>query len=139
MQFYKSDKQRFLIGLVLIVLIYSVYYLNFMDNTEYDPFLIPRKIRHVIKFVTTIIVYIIGSSHLGKLNEQWMATLWHIVHISLLVTITLIGLYDWTFGMVSISTKLLAASMQEFLISPIFYAGMGILNSKFGNNKLPVL
>lgn len=116
-------------GLIIIVVIYSAYYIYFADSEE--AILIPRKIRHIIKFGTTILVYSVGSLHLGKLHQKWMAMLWHFVHLSLLVTITSIGLYDWTFGMVSQPTKDLAQSMQEFLISPVLYVGMGILNSHF--------
>jgi hypothetical protein len=32
--------------------------------------------------------------------------------------------------MVSMPTKYFAASLQEFLISPVLYVGMGILNAK---------
>jgi hypothetical protein len=32
--------------------------------------------------------------------------------------------------MVSMPTKLFAASIQEFLISPVLYVGMGIINKK---------
>jgi hypothetical protein len=76
-------------------------------------------------------VYGIGSFHLGKIKQQWMVSLWHLIHISLLVTISCIGLYDWIFGMVSQPTKDFAQSMQEFLISPILYVGMGLLNRQF--------
>lgn len=129
--FYKTDRHRFIIGLIIIVVIYSAYYIYFADSE--DAMLIPRKIRHIIKFGTTILVYSVGSLHLGKLHQKWMAMLWHFVHISLLVTITSIGLYDWTFGMVTVATKQMAQSMQEFLISPVLYVGMGILNKRFGN------
>lgn len=127
--FYKTDRHRFIMGLIIIVVIYSAYYIYFADSEE--AVLIPRKIRHIIKFGTTILVYSVGSLHLGRLHEKWMPMLWHFVHISLLVTITSIGLYDWTFGMVSQHTKDVAQSMQEFLISPVLYVGMGILNSRF--------
>jgi hypothetical protein len=59
-----------------------------------------------------------------------MKVLWHVIHISLLTTITSIGMYDWIFGMVGASIKEIAASMQEFLISPLLYIAMGILNQK---------
>ncbi len=129
MSLYKTERRRFVMGFVLIVLIYSAYYIYFADTP--DAILIPRKIRHLIKFGTTILVYVVGSFHLGTLQQKWMGMLWHCIHISLLVTITSIGLYDWTFGMVSQPTKDLAQSMQEFLISPVLYVGMGILNRQF--------
>jgi hypothetical protein len=129
MSLYKSERRRFVMGLVIIVLIYSAFYICFADSE--NAITIPRKMRHIIKFGTTILVYGVGSFHLGTLQQKWMGMLWHCIHISLLVTITSIGLYDWTFGMVSQPTKDIAQSMQEFLISPVLYVGMGILNSQF--------
>lgn len=75
-------------------------------------------------------VYLMGTYHLGKQKNNWMLCLWHLVHISLLSTITCIGIYDWIFGMVSYHVKEIAASMQEFLISPMLYIAMGILNQR---------
>ncbi|BDB54620.1 hypothetical protein GENT5_09250 [Flavobacterium ammoniigenes] len=129
MSLYNSERRRFIMGLFIIVLVYSAYYIFFADSE--NAVTIPRRMRHIIKFSTTILVYLIGSFHLGTLQQKWMRMLWHCIHISLLVTITSIGLYDWTFGMVSNSTKDVAQSMQEFLISPVLYVGMGILNSKY--------
>jgi hypothetical protein len=123
-----NEKKQYWIGLVLILLIYSAFYLLFADRA--DTIFIPRKWRHVIKFVTTCMVYLIGTYYLGKQKNKWMNVLWHLVHISLLTTITSIGLYDWIFGMVRPPVKEIAASMQEFLISPMLYIAMGILNQK---------
>jgi hypothetical protein len=125
MKIYKSDKQRFIAGLIIITIIYSIYYIYFADNEV--AVTIPRKIRHVIKFGTTILVYAIGSIHLSKLPHRWMGILWHIIHIGLLSIITLIGAYDWVFGMVNMNIKIFATSLQEILISPVLYFGMGIL------------
>ena len=126
---YKNDRDKWIGGLVCVIFLYSVFYLLFADRIyTYD---IPRKIRHVVKFGTTVAVYLIGTYHLGQLRDKWMSTLWHFIHISLLCIITAIGLYDWTFGMVSLKTKSIAASMQEFLISPVLYFGMGLVNKRF--------
>lgn len=132
MVLYKTDRYRWISGLIIILVLYSLYYLYFADR-QYTYF-IPRKVRHIIKFTTTIAVYITGTYHLGKLRDQWMGQLWHIIHISLLCTITSIGFYDWIFGMVRYSIKEIAASMQEFLISPVLYVSMGILNKRLKNN-----
>lgn len=128
---YKKPIYRWLAGLLLILVVYSIFYLFFVENPNIED--VPRKIRHVIKFVTTITVYFIGTTHLGELEAKWMSILWHFIHISLLFTITTIGLYDWAFGMVDLKTKELAASMQEILISPVLYVGMLIANNKLGN------
>lgn len=106
------------------------------DNVNYDISQIPRKIRHVIKFTTTIAVYIIGSFYLGQIKEKWMSRLWHIVHIALLCIITSFGLFDWFINPLSQSTKDLVQSMQEFLISPVLYVSMGVLNNKINSNLI---
>lgn len=124
----RSDKGRWIFGLCAIFSIYTIYYLFFQDNPIAEH--INRKIRHVIKFSVTFLVYLLGTFYLGKLKVQWMGLLWHTIHISGLVFIVGIGLFDWIFGMVSIPTKLFAASIQEFLISPVLYVGMGIINKR---------
>ena len=125
--------QRWLIGLVLILIIYSGFYLFFSENPEIQE--VPRKIRHVIKFSATVLVYFVGTSFLGRIDARWMAIIWHFIHISFLFTITSVGLYDWFFGMVNIQTKEFVASMQEILISPVLYVGMGIVNKRLGNGS----
>lgn len=130
---YRSQRTRWVMGLVLIILLYTLFYLLFADRAF--TYTIPRKLRHIIKFATTIAVYLIGTYHLGKLQARWMSHLWHFIHITLLATITGIGIYDWTFGMVSYRVKELAATMQEFLISPVLYVAMGILNRKVDVGK----
>ena len=124
---YSSERARWIGGLMVILMIYTLFYVYFVDS---DVLWIPRKVRHVIKFATTIAVYLVGTFHLGELKDKWMSYLWHFIHISLLGFITLVGLYDWTFGMVSEWVKDLTWSMQEFLISPVLYVGMGILNNR---------
>jgi hypothetical protein len=76
------------------------------------------------------VVYLIGTFHLGKLKDEWMNLLWHTIHITGLCLLVDIGGFDWLFGMVNMPTKLFAASVQEFLISPVLYVGMGIINVK---------
>lgn len=130
---YKSERGKWIGGLILILLIYSLFYLLFADR--YYTYSIPRKVRHLIKFSTTITVYLVGTFHLGQIKSKWMLQLWHFIHISLLLTITSIGIYDWTIGMVSYKTKEIAASMQEFLISPVLYFAMGLINNKLNQQN----
>ena len=125
MNFYKSDKVRFIAGLVFIIIIYSAYYLLFLENSN---LIIPMKTKHIIKFSTTIIIYLIGTFHLGKLTDKWMSILWHLIHISGLCIITSLGLFDWFIAEISESLRLFANSIQELLISPILYLAMGLLN-----------
>jgi len=125
MQLYKSDKSRFIFGLIFIVIIYTLFYVLYFENSSLN---IPRRLGHVIKFGTTIAVYFVGTYHLGKLEDSWMAYIWHVIHISGLLIITSLGAYDFLISEISLNLRLFALSVQEILISPILYLAMGLLN-----------
>lgn len=128
MNLYKSDKVRFISGLIFILVIYTAYYVYFLENSN---LILPNKIRYVIKFSATIAVYFVGTYHLGKLKDTWMSLLWHIIHISGLCIITSLGLFDWFISDISLNLKLFAGSIQEILISPLLYMSMGLINQRF--------
>lgn len=129
---YKSDKVRFISGLLFILAIYSVYYIYFLENED---LILPSKIRHIIKFLTTIAVYLVGTSHLGKLTDKWMSFIWHMVHITGLCIITSLGVFDWFITPISYNLRAFAGSIQEILISPFLYVAMGLLNNILNKNK----
>lgn len=126
MRLYKSDKIRFIFGLIFIVIIYTSYYIFFAENKI--SITLPRKVVHFIKFSSTVVVYFVGSYHLGKLKDKWMSSLWHFIHISGLCIIIFIGLFDWFIAEIALRVKIFVSSVQEMLISPILYLGMGLLN-----------
>ncbi|MEM1260465.1 MAG: hypothetical protein AAGH81_18215, partial [Bacteroidota bacterium] len=66
----------------------------------------------------------------GKLQDKWMAKLWHLIHISGLFVITTIGFLDWLTNLVSFPLRQFANSIQELLISPALYVVMGLLNKR---------
>ena len=127
MNLYKSDKFRFIAGLIFIVLIYSWYYIFFINETG-EWLLLPKLTFHLIRFGVTIVVYFIGTFHLGKLKDSWMSSIWHLVHISGLCIITSMGLFDWFIMELSRDLKNFAHTIQEILISPVLYVAMGLLN-----------
>ncbi|NNC50489.1 MAG: hypothetical protein HKO01_08155 [Flaviramulus sp.] len=77
----------------------------------------------------------IGSLHLGKLKDQWMSYLWHFIHITGLCIITSIGLFDWLISDIPLGVLLFGGSVQEFLISPLLFVAMGLLNRKLNKNS----
>lgn len=83
---------------------------------------------HLIRFGTTIAVYFVGTFHLGKLKDSWMSSLWHLVHVSGLIIITSMGLFDYFILEISRNLKEFAHTIQEILISPVLYVAMGLLN-----------
>lgn len=127
MKLYKSDRIRFISGLLLIIIIYSWNYLYFFnDEGSWKSY---SKIAfHLIRFGITILVYFIGTFHLGKLKDSWMSSIWHLVHVSGLFIITSLGLFDWFIFELSRNIKGIAHSIQEILISPVLYFAMGLLN-----------
>lgn len=125
MNLYKSNKVSFIIGLLLIIIIYSIHYLYFLDNVD---LVISKKARHLGTFITTIIIYFIGTFHLGKLPNTWMSTLWHLIHISGLCILSILGIFDWFISEISLSLRSFAHSIQELLLSPVLYVCMGLLN-----------
>ncbi len=126
MKLYKSDNIRFIAGLIFIIIIYSWFYIYFAENKDMNG--IPRRLKHVIIFLTTIAVYFVGTLHLGKLKDRWMSLIWHAIHISGLSIISLIGLYDWFISEVILNVRQFAHAIQEILISPVIYVAMGLLN-----------
>lgn len=132
MNLYKSDKIRFISGLIFIIITYSCYHIFFAENN--DAALISKKVRHMIRFSITLAIYFIGTYHLGKLKDTWMSSLWHMVHISGLCIITSIGLYYWISEDLEQRAILFANSIQEILISPVLYVAMGLLNRSLKNN-----
>lgn len=126
MKLYKSDKARFIAGLIFIVIIYSLFYICFVENS--DTKVIPRKGRHIIKFLTTILVYFVGTIHLGKLADSWMSKLWHFIHVAGLIILSSMGFFHWYIHEVNLSLRYFAVSIQELLMSPMLYVAMGILN-----------
>ncbi|GAB1857692.1 hypothetical protein MHTCC0001_25290 [Flavobacteriaceae bacterium MHTCC 0001] len=134
MNLYKSDKLRFIFGLIFIVAIYSWYYLFFI--TEDQSWMeLPKLTFHLIRFATTVAVYFIGTFHLGKLKDSWMSKIWHLVHIGGLIIITSMGLFDWFIMGISRNLKDFAHTVQEILISPVLYVAMGILNKALHRTK----
>lgn len=120
--------KKFWIGLIIILLFYTIYYLLFVETSYFQNY-IPRKVRHLTKFIILILVYLVGLSHLKLDNISWMKTIWHITHITGIAILVGFGFYDWLFTPLHLNTKLLLISINELLIAPTLYVTMGILNT----------
>jgi hypothetical protein len=134
MKVYKTDKMRFIAGFIFIAIIYTCFYIFFAENV--DAVTLPKKLKLIIVFLSTITVYFVGTMHLGKLKDPWMSSIWHFVHISGLCIIGLIGSYYWFFETISWNLKEFAKSIQEILISPVLYLAMGLLNKSLNKEKI---
>lgn len=126
-----SKKWR--IGLIIIILIYLLYYIFIAENK--DIVLVPRKIRHLVKFIITISVYLVGTAHITQFQVKWMEKLWHLIHLSMLGVLLLLGFYVWFISDIPDFVKQFSLTIQELLISPSLYFVMGLLNHKDNTYK----
>ena len=123
-----SKYSYFLVGLFIIIVIYSLYNIFLVDVTYYTE--IPRKVRHVFKFTAILLVYGIGTYFLRKNSVSWMMQIWHVIHIVVIFFLLVIGLLDWSYGITNQQIRNIASTFLEILISPVLYVGMGIVNSR---------
>ncbi|GAC1427310.1 MAG: hypothetical protein NVSMB7_04130 [Chitinophagaceae bacterium] len=119
----------FIAGFLAITAVYSFYNIFLVDTSYYEA--IPRKIRHINRVAAILIVYGMGTYALYKFTVDWMMQIWHLVHVAGVTILLIIGLYDWGLGGISYQARNIANSVNEFLISPALFAGMGILKSRF--------
>lgn len=124
----RKRSTRFWIGLILIIVIYSLYNIYLVDVSYYQS--IPRKLRHVGKLSVILMVYGTGTWALKDYFARWMLYLWHLLHLCIIGVLILIGLYDWSFGAISPALRNITGTLFEFLISPLIYLAMGIIGSK---------
>jgi hypothetical protein len=88
----------------------------------------PLKARHLVKFLSVLIAYGIGAYTLKRFTAGWMMQIWHTVYLSILALLVLLGLYDWSIARVPVEIRGIADNLQEFLISPVLYVAIGIIN-----------
>lgn len=118
-------KKGLWLGLIQLMVIYTALYLFFYEAPYLDE--IPRKLRHLIKLSSLIGVYSLGTYHLQFEKQKWMGALWHIVHISGISFVVLVGAFDWLIYPTSQTVRALAQQINEFLISPVLFVAMGLL------------
>ncbi len=117
--------RKFWMGLIIILSIYTLFYLFFKDASYVA--LIPRKLRHIIKFVVLITIYLVGVWHLALDKITWMKTLWHLIHISGIVFLVFLGAYDWLIHPMLQFMREVMDAVNEFLIGPTLFVGMALL------------
>lgn len=121
----KSTVRNFWPGLVVLLLIYSAYYLLYADNRNLEPQ--NKAVSHAIKIGIVFVIYLTGSLFLRKLPQPWLLQVWHLIHISLISL--LISLWAWHFLVSPLPQNMrkLGNSIHEFLISPLLYLATGLL------------
>ena len=140
MQLYKNDRQRYMAGLLYIFMIYSIYILIFQEHVLFGKFKLPVIQNRIVMFVFAGLIYLVGTVHLGKLQQSWMLLLWHLVYIgflSIFLVIILIKLI-----LLNISCQIgpihISDTIKELLISPMLYFSLGLLNRLLVKKQQPV-
>jgi len=122
-----NSKRKFIIlGLLAIAIVYSLYNICLVYVSYYDD--IPRKVRHINRLLSILIVYGIGYYSFKKYGVKWISDIWNVIYFAVVIILVLIGLYDWSFGPASMQTRNIAKTLHEFLISPVLYVAILIIN-----------
>ena len=121
-----KKRNYIILGFIAIVLVYTLYYMLFVYVSYFND--IPRKVRHVSRLISIIIVYGIGYYAFKKYDVKWLSSVWNFIYFVVVVMLLLVGIYDWTLGPASASIRNVAKTMHELLISPILYAALLIIN-----------
>ena len=118
--------RKFWTGLIIILIIYTAYNLFFLETNITND--IPRKITRIIKFAVLATVYLIGVKHLSLDRITWMKAVWHIIHLTGIFILLTLGIFDLMIRPLAPGIKDVMASINEFLIGPSLFVGMGILH-----------
>lgn len=120
------NTKRFISGFILILSVYTIYYLLFADNKIITAHL-PHSARHSIKFLVVLLVYMSGTLFLGKLSERWLNHIWHFIHLTLISLLIILWMWHFLISPLPANLRRLGFSIHEFLISPLLYLATGLL------------
>lgn len=112
---------------MIIVILYALYYVFFLYDLSLN---MPLHERHVFKFLFTFCVYVVGAVCLRGFAVSWMRQLWHWTYVAILVLLVGLGVFDWLVMRTWLELREVADNLQEFLVSPLLYVGMGILGRR---------
>ena len=125
---FQNRRVYFYAGLLGIALVYCLYNIYFFYADFYLQ--VPVKIRHIVRFASALLVYGIGILALKGYKLRWMMQIWNLLYGLIFCILLLIGLYDWISGRASFEVRNIADDLHQFLLSPILYVAIGIVNSR---------
>jgi hypothetical protein len=112
-------------SLVVLIVLYSLYYVFFLYGISLN---MPLRGRHILKFLFIVAVYGAGAVGLHGFGMPWMKRVWHVTYLTILVLLVGLGAFDWLVARTPLEVRAVADSLQEFLVSPLLYVVMRILN-----------
>ena len=124
---YQAKQLVFFAGLLFICIIYTLFNISFGDDFEHY-LQVQKEFRHVIRFGSILLVYGIGLFVMKRYIGGRSVQIWHFVYWSIVTLLVLVGLYDWGIRRVPFRIRNIADALHLFLISPIPYVAVRILN-----------
>lgn len=125
-----NKRKYILIGLFAITAVYLLYNIFLVDASYYED--VPRKIRHLSRMLSIILVYGIGYYSFKNYGEKWIIDIWNIIYFTVVPLLILIGIYDLSFGPASVQLRNISKTLHEFLIAPVFYVTILIIKKTLG-------
>jgi hypothetical protein len=122
---------RFFLGLLASAILYSLFVLCVLNTPSYET--MPRTTRHLYKFGSLILAWLIGLIVYRKIAPAWLLQLWHLTFAASLGLLLLLAAYDAIVQPLPLSFRDIISTFHEALISPIPYVVFGLLY--FANKK----
>jgi hypothetical protein len=127
------DNRRiyFLLGLLAITALFSVYHLYL---TGYSYFQATSKMtRHIIRFGAILLAWAIGEFAYRKYLPGWLLQVWRSLYMAVTLLLLSAGFYDWWAGGLPEGLRNTAVTLNEFLLSPAPFAIIWLINRRSGN------
>ena len=113
-------------GFWIMILAYTLVRLFFYEPVVAMPHWVHTK-RQLIRWINISFVYVVGIWVIRRMRIGWMLVLWNWVHIALLAYLLLAAAYEWGIAPLPYGIRSSVAPIIEFLISPVYYIGLGVL------------
>jgi hypothetical protein len=123
-----NDKARlyFFLGLLASAILYSVFILCLLNTDSYET--TPRTTRHLYKFGSLILAWLIGFIVYRKIASAWLLQLWSLSFAAFLALLLSLAAYDALIHTLPLSLRDITTTFHEALISPIPYVIFGLIN-----------
>lgn len=121
-------------GLILVLLAYTtVQLLIARPDIEIPGY--PGLFRQLFRWFTIALVYVTGGFVLKQTGIGWLASIWHLVHLTLIGYLAIVTAFEYLIAPVSYGIRASVAPIVEFLISPVLYLGSGLVYAIYMQDK----
>ena len=118
--------KHFWSGFWIMVLAYSLVRLFFYEPVVSMPRWVYEQ-RQLFRWINISFVYVVGIFVVRRMMVGWMLFLWNLIHLALLIYLLMAAAYEWAVAPLPYGIRGSVAPIIEFLISPVYYIGLGVL------------